>query len=77
MHRWFQGCLVAGMITCGLAATGRAERYVVEQEGKRHVVHSRRAPVLLHRAVPPFQRVHIYQGRDGEPRAGELKLRGD
>lgn len=28
-----------------------------------HVVHSRRAPVVLHRAVPPFKGVHVYEGR--------------
>jgi hypothetical protein len=27
-----------------------------------HVVHTRRAPVILHRAVPPFKGVHVYQG---------------
>lgn len=26
-----------------------------------HVVHSRRAPVIIHRAVPPFSGVHVYQ----------------
>ena len=28
-----------------------------------HVVHTRRAPVVLHRAVPPFKGVHVYDGR--------------
>jgi hypothetical protein len=28
-----------------------------------HVVHTRRAPVVLHRAVPPFKGVHVYEGR--------------
>ena len=26
------------------------------------VVHSRRAGVILHRAVPPFRGVHVYEG---------------
>ena len=27
------------------------------------VVHTRRAPVIMHRAVPPFHGVHVYGGR--------------
>jgi len=27
------------------------------------VVHSRRAPVIAHRVVPPFKGVHVYEGR--------------
>ena len=27
------------------------------------VVHSRRAPVIAHKVVPPFKGVHVYQGR--------------
>jgi hypothetical protein len=29
--------------------------------GRGQVVHTRRAPVALHRAVPPFRGVHVYQ----------------
>ena len=29
--------------------------------GNGHVVHTRRAPVVLHRAVPPFKGVHVYE----------------
>ncbi|MCU0879598.1 MAG: hypothetical protein MUF06_17615 [Pirellulaceae bacterium] len=29
--------------------------------GRGQVVHTRRAPVVLHRAVPPFRGVHVYQ----------------
>jgi len=28
-----------------------------------HVVHTRRAPVIAHKVVPPFKGVHVYQGR--------------
>ena len=31
-------------------------------DSQGHVVHTRMAPVLLHRAVPPFKGVHVYQG---------------
>ncbi len=27
------------------------------------IVHSRRAGVIMHRAVPPFRGVHVYEGR--------------
>jgi hypothetical protein len=27
------------------------------------IVHSRRAGVIMHRAVPPFKGVHVYEGR--------------
>lgn len=27
------------------------------------VVHSRRAPVVMHRALPPFRGQHVYAGR--------------
>jgi len=30
-----------------------------------HVVHTRRAPVVAHKLVPPFRGVHVYQGRGG------------
>jgi hypothetical protein len=46
-----------------LPATARAERYAAFFNGGEHVVHTRRAPVVLHRAVPPFKGVHVYQGR--------------
>jgi hypothetical protein len=28
-----------------------------------HVVHTRRAPVIAHKVVPPFKGVHVYEGR--------------
>ncbi len=39
----------------------RAEQY---SDGG-HVVHTRRAPVVAHKVVPPFRGVHVYQGRGG------------
>lgn len=30
-----------------------------------HVVHTRRAPVVAHKIVPPFRGVHVYEGRSG------------
>jgi len=46
-----------------LPATALAERYGAFINGGEHVVHTRRAPVVLHRAVPPYKGVHVYQGR--------------
>jgi hypothetical protein len=46
-----------------LPATARAERYAAFINGGEHVVHTRRAPVIMHRAVPPYKGVHVYQGR--------------
>jgi hypothetical protein len=46
-----------------MPATARAERYAAFFNGGEHVVHTRRAPVMLHRAVPPYKGVHVYQGR--------------
>ena len=38
-----------------------ARQFVVNQGGRSQVVHTRRAPVILHRALPPFRGQHIYQ----------------
>jgi len=38
---------------------GRAEQYASGSQ----VVHTRLAPVVAHRLVPPFRGVHVYQGR--------------
>jgi hypothetical protein len=37
----------------------RAEQYA----SGGHVVHTRRAPVVAHKVVPPYRGVHVYQGR--------------
>ena len=37
----------------------RAEQYV----SGGHVVHTRLAPVVAHKVVPPYRGVHVYQGR--------------
>ena len=30
-------------------------------DGHGHVSHTRLAPVLMHKAVPPFKGIHVYQ----------------
>ena len=32
-----------------------------------NVVHTRRAPVIMHRLVPPYAGVHVYQGEVQSP----------
>ncbi len=39
----------------------RAEQYASGDQ----IVHTRRAPVVAHKMVPPFRGVHVYQGRGG------------
>ena len=50
--------LIALIISVAPAATF-AEQYA----SNGHVVHSRLAPVVAHKVVPPFRGVHTYQGR--------------
>jgi hypothetical protein len=37
----------------------RAEQYASGD----HIVHTRLAPVIAHRIVPPYRGVHVYEGR--------------
>ena len=39
--------------------SARAEQYAIGGQ----VVHTRLAPVVAHKVVPPFKGVHVYQGR--------------
>jgi hypothetical protein len=55
--------VVAALMVVSMSAAAHAERRAAIYAGQAHVVHSRRAPVVLHRAVPPFKGVHVYQGR--------------
>jgi hypothetical protein len=42
-----------------------------------HVVHNRRAPVILHRLVPPFYGVHVYESpRAAHDHYGQAPSRG-
>lgn len=56
MLRW-TGILVL-VATIFVPVSASAEQYV--SGGK--VVHTRRAPVIAHRLVPPFRGVHVYAG---------------
>ena len=54
---------LVGILVFSAAATFpeavKAEQFVSGD----HVVHTRRAPVIAHKVVPPFKGVHVYQGR--------------
>jgi hypothetical protein len=50
--------LIALLLVASPAAA-RAEQYA----SGSHVVHTRLAPVVAHKVVPPFRGVHVYQGR--------------
>jgi hypothetical protein len=47
------------LVLVALPAAARSEQYA--SGGK--VIHTRLAPVVAHRVVPPFRGVHVYQGR--------------
>jgi hypothetical protein len=46
-----------------LPLAAQARQYSTHEGGKDHVVHSRKAPVVVHRALPPFKGQHVYEGR--------------
>jgi hypothetical protein len=37
-------------------------------DGKAHVAHTRLAPVLMHRAFPPYTGIHVYERGGSESR---------
>jgi hypothetical protein len=46
-------------LVIALTSAAQAEQYASGD----HVVHTRLAPVIAHKVVPPFRGVHVYQGR--------------
>ena len=52
--------LVSFLLLSTLPLAAQARQY-----GTRggQVVHTRRAPVVMHRALPPFKGQHVYEGR--------------
>ena len=41
----------------------QARQYSTRSVGGNHVVHTRMAPVVMHRALPPYKGQHVYEGR--------------
>jgi hypothetical protein len=48
------------VITLGISMTIGINCQAKQLSQKNHVYHSRVAPVLLHKAVPPFKGIHVY-----------------
>jgi len=55
----------AAWMVLGLACLGAMPARGEQRATGGQVVHSRRAPVVAHRLVPPFRGVHVYAGRSG------------
>jgi hypothetical protein len=53
---------IAALIALLLAISPTAARAEQYASGNQ-VVHTRLAPVVAHRVVPPYRGVHVYQGR--------------
>ena len=51
--------ILIALLLIAAPAIARAEQYATGN----HVVHTRLAPVVAHKVVPPFRGVHVYQGR--------------
>jgi hypothetical protein len=55
---------VAALVaSLSLPVVGIAEQRVVRTPAGEKVVHTRLAPVVAHRLVPPYWGKHVYQGR--------------
>lgn len=53
-----------------LPNVAQAQRFTTPRNGKDVVAHTRRAPVVVHKAFPPYGLgVHVYSGRDAAPAA--------
>jgi hypothetical protein len=51
------------LVALSSVSTGGATQHAVQTLAGPKVVHTRRLPVLMHRAVPPYAGKHVYQGR--------------
>ncbi|MGI8978302.1 MAG: hypothetical protein ACR2FY_03660 [Pirellulaceae bacterium] len=51
------------LLLVALPLACQARQYSVRKGDKKYVAHTRMAPVVLHRALPPFKGQHVYAGR--------------
>ena len=51
------------LLLLALPLAAQARQYAVRSGGKEYVAHTRMAPVVMHRALPPFKGQHVYAGR--------------
>ena len=54
-----RSAILIALAVISLSAAAKAEQFAAGD----HVVHTRRAPVVAHKVVPPFKGVHVYQGK--------------
>lgn len=62
MKRWMIAVAVVALVAPSMAFA-RGNKTMAENG---QVVHSRRAGVIMHRMVPPFHGVHVYEGRQAK-----------
>lgn len=53
--------IVSLFLLLTLAGAAQSRQYVVQQQGQPRVVHTRRAPVIFHRVLPPYTGIHIHE----------------
>ena len=51
------------LLLVALPLAAQARQYAVRNGGKEQIAHTRLAPVIMHRALPPFKGQHVYAGR--------------
>ena len=51
------------LLLLALPLAAQARQYSVRSGNKEYVAHTRMAPVIMHRALPPFKGQHVYAGR--------------
>jgi hypothetical protein len=59
--------LFLALLLSSLSAPARAKQTEVTSGGRELIAHTRLAPVVVHRAFPPFKGQHVYQGRNRSP----------
>jgi hypothetical protein len=55
--------IVTLLLAWSYAVPGVAAQHAVQTPFGEKIVHTRRIPVLMHKAVPPYAGKHVYQGR--------------
>lgn len=51
------------LLILALPLAAEARQYSVRNGSRDYVAHTRMAPVVMHRALPPFKGQHVYAGR--------------
>ena len=57
-----------------LASEVSAKQYEIQPSGRGSVAHTRLAPVVVHRAFPPFKGQHVYRPRAESKYGPDSKL---